>query len=582
MSENKKDFENTHNDDVVFIDFAQVEEVSRVFFEEAKEILEELDAHILRLEQSPADRDQINLLFRKVHTIKGSVGAVPGGQLLGSLAHEFEALLGRLKRESRPADKTCIDLFLQSSRMLRVLSGGLRDKRDLYPEELSETIELITHYGSFQFSDEPSGTALVFDPTTALQSQSSSASEDAGVWLSVPQLNEFLRLSGELLVLKNFYQMMNQTVNFRLDPDLFERRQTDFSQSLGKIVDQFHGQVQSVRKETVGEALQGLHVLTRQASTELNKNVKIEIRGEDLLIDKALGKDIYEALVHIVRNSIDHGIEDQFERTVQGKTPNGTLSLEIFEKNNSIHLVFEDDGKGLDKDRILQKALSSGLVTVTDSQALSDSEIYGFIFKPGFSTKDKVTTMSGRGVGMDVVHMMIQKYQGRIAIENRPGQGACFKMEIPIPQFVMVESALLSSWQDYQFAFPITAVVHISSCHELQFNQLEHLRFCQFAGKTVPVVSYSEIILGKIETPIEEVRRMSTIFIKSKNSLFALLVHRIEAQTDLVVKKFGSFLKDQRGFKGISILADGRACYIVDPDNMVELLSLNEKTKAAA
>ncbi|WP_415062243.1 chemotaxis protein CheA [Bdellovibrio sp.] len=578
MSDENNDSKNLQLDEAAFIDFAQVEEVSRVFFEESKEILEGLDTLILRLEENPSDQDQINILFRKVHTIKGSVGAVPGGQLLGSLAHEFEALLTRIKRENRTVNKECIDLFLTSSRILKVLAQSLRDKRELYPEELSEAIELISSYGGFDFSGTEASPARKMVKTTA----TTGSSDDEGVWLSVKQLNEFLRLSGELLVLKNFFQMMNQTVNFRLEPELFQRRQTDFSQNLTKICDQFQGQVQSVRKEKVSECFQGLQVLVRQASTELNKSVQLEILGEELLIDKGLGKDLYEALVHVARNSIDHGIEDQFERALQGKSSIGSLSLEVVEKNNTVFATYKDDGKGLDKERILQKAIKSALVTEQEASSLSDDEIYRFIFQAGFSTKDKVTTISGRGVGMDIVLATVEKYHGKIVIENNPGQGLCLRMEIPIPQHIMVESALLCTWNQHQFAVPLTSVAHISSCQELQITSVNHLRYCQFAGGTISLLNYAEMLNLSTQEAEEKVKKSSAVFIRVKDIMYALLVDKIEAQTDLVVKSFGKIIQEQKGFKGISILADEKVTYIVDPEKMLELLMVSDVQKEAA
>ncbi|WP_374034803.1 chemotaxis protein CheA [Bdellovibrio bacteriovorus] len=577
MSDKNKPQDNQEVDLSAFIDFEQVEEVSRAFFEESKEILEDLDDLILKLENNPEDQDQVNVLFRKIHTIKGSVGAVPGGQLLGSLAHEFEALLTRIKRESRPVTKDCIDLFLKSSRILKVLAQSLRDKREVYPEELSEAIEIISAYGVFEFGDESS-------PRTnrPAASRAVSSSDDEGVWLSVKQLNEFLRLSGELLVLKNFFQMMNQTVNFRVQPEVFERRQSDFAQNLGKISDQFQSQVQSVRKEKAGDSLSGLPLLVRQASTELNKSVHLEFTGSDLLIDKGLGKDLYECLVHLVRNSIDHGIEDQFERAVQGKPTIGLLNLEVLEKNGAVHVIFKDDGKGLDRERILQRAIKNALVKEDEAQALSDEQIYKFIFSAGFSTKEKVTTISGRGVGMDIVLSTVERYKGRIHIDNNPGGGATFHLEIPIPQHIMVESALLCAWNSFQLAVPLTSVAHITSCDELQITTVDHLRYCQFSGMTVPILNYHEILNLRTSVSEETVRKSSAVFIRLKEAVFALLVDRIEAQTDLVVKSFGPMIREQKGFKGISILADEKVTYIVDPERMMALMMYEQQVHEEA
>lgn len=578
MSDEQNNNSSSQLDDMFVIDFEQVEQVSRAFFDESKEILDNLEDQILKLEENPNDLEQINLIFRKVHTLKGSVGAVPGGQLLGSLSHEFEALLNRIKQENHTITRECIDLFLESARLLKVLAEALREKREIYPEELSEAIEVITRYGSFQFSN---GTMNKSARKTPPKKAAMASDDEQGVWLSNKQLNELLKISGELLVLKNFYTMMNQTVNFRVQPELFERRQSDFNHNLRKICDQFQSQIQSVRKEKAEESFQGIPVLVRQAATELNKTVQFDMFGMDLLIDKSLAKELSDCVVHLVRNSIDHGIEDQFERTVQGKPSIGQLSLEISDKNGVIHLIFKDDGAGLHKERILARAISTGLATEEEIPQLQDEQIYQFIFQPGFSTKEKITTISGRGVGMDVVLNTVEKYGGQIHIQTVSGQGTTFHLELPAPQNIMVEASLLSSWSGLQLAVPITSVSHITSCSELQITTVNHLRYCQFSGLTVPLLNYHEMLQASVSESLDKVKASSAIFIKTKEAVIALLVDKIEGQTDLVVKNFGKIVGGQKGFKGVSILADENVAYIIDPDSLLSVLASTQMKEAA-
>jgi two-component system chemotaxis sensor kinase CheA len=564
----------------ITIDFEQVEQVANVFFEESKSILADLDKHILKFEANPEDSELVNMLFRKVHTLKGSVGAVPGGQLFGSLAHEFEALLNRIKRESLLPTKECIDLFLQSTRLLKILADALHDKRELFPEELSEVIETITKYGSFSFGE---GTTVVPASAKSKQKANAGGDDDDGVWLSKKQINEILRLSGELFVLKNFYQVMNTSSTLKESPGELERRQGDFSHSLNKICDQFQTELQSIRKEKAEVSLQGLPLLVRQSSTELNKSVQLQIEGADLLIDKGLGKDLMDILVHLVRNSIDHGIEDQFERAVNGKNSEGQLKLQLQEKNGLITMEFSDDGKGLDKERILAKALSSQIVKEEDVPKLSEQDIFKFIFNAGFSTKEKVTTISGRGVGMDVVLATVDKYVGKIHVESKPNEGTCFKFEMPSPQHIMVETTLLCQWESLQIAVPLSSVAQISSTGELQFTKVDRMRFCQHQGLTIPLLSYQEILSQKIITSEEKVKNSAVVYLRSADLNFALLVDKVDAQTDLVVKPFGKIVGEQTGFKGISILADERVTYILDPENLAAALkSSNPELKVAA
>ncbi|MGZ3769210.1 MAG: chemotaxis protein CheA [Bdellovibrio sp.] len=566
MSSNEKELNILPSDQVTIIDFEHVEMVTHLFFEESNQILSEIDNLILRFEENPSDTELLNALFRKIHTIKGSVGSVPGGQLMGSVAHEFEALLLNIKHGLQTATKDCINLFLKSSRILKVLAVALNEKRELYPEELSEAIELIASYSVFR--------SLTANNSNAVQNRFSSnnSAPEEGFWISKKQFEQFISISGELLVLKNFFHMIQQTVNFRTQPEVFERRQNDFSQNLSKICDQFQNQVQTVQLEKVSELFQELTVLARQTSAELNKNVQLEIIGGDLLIDKSLGKDLYEALVHIIRNSIDHGIEDQFERTLQGKPAAGTLVLEIFEKNNKINIVYKDDGKGLDSSKILEKVINSGAISSEQASKLTTDEIHKFIFNTGISTKDKVTTLSGRGVGMNVVQDVIEKYSGIISIENQPGLGVCFRMEVPVPKQVMVESTLLCSWNGYKFAVPLTSVVHISSCSELKFTTVDHLRYCQFNGFTVSLLNYHEMVNLKTSADNRTVKKSSAVFIKAEDTMLSLMVDSIEGQADLVIKSFGNVIRNQKAFKGVSVLADENIAYVLDPEKMAKLL----------
>jgi two-component system chemotaxis sensor kinase CheA len=572
MSEKSAQQDTNDLSDLLSIDFSQIEEVAHAFRQESEEILNELDDLILALEERPDDQDQVNILFRKVHTIKGSVGAVPGGQLLGSLSHEFEAILTRIKQEKHHVTKDCINLFLKSSRLMKVLAQSLYEKRDLYPEELSEVIELITSYGSFSFVAGEGAAPVARRPANA---KDSDLNRDQGIWLSTEQMNSFLRLSGELLVLRNFFSLLSQTVDIRQNPDLFQKRQTEFSQELTKISDQLQVQLQAVRKERAGDCLQGLPVLIRQASTELNKPVQFNFQGEEILIDKALGHDLQECLVHMIRNSIDHGIEDQFERALQGKSSIGNLNLQIEESQSSYRIVYSDDGKGLDKERILQKALKAGLSTEEEATRLRDQDVFAFIFAAGFSTKEKITTISGRGVGMDIVHSLVRKYNGKIVVKSTPQQGTQFIIDIPIPKHIMVESSLICSWNGLQIGIPLSAISSIISCSELQVNYVDSVRYGQYKGLTVPLMTYSEICQQKVSNSNEAIPGQSALFIRSDGNYVGLLVDRVEAQTELVLKEFGSMILNQKGFQGLSVLADDRLVYVLDPEALVKLLGTN-------
>ncbi|MGZ3805718.1 MAG: chemotaxis protein CheA [Pseudobdellovibrionaceae bacterium] len=569
------DSENKESSQTIELDFDfsfhEEEGVSTVFLKEADEILSDLDEAILRLEAHAHDEVLLQGLFRKVHTLKGSVGAVPGGQLLGSLAHEFETLLDRLRKQKITPTKECIEIFLHSSRLLKILAENLRLHRDLYPEELSEVIELIARYGSFQLntSTEPSLTSeksLIEDieETEPLHNQD-------GVWLSKEQMSFLLQLSSDFILLKNLFQSLTgskYTQAFQME----QEKQNSFSQSLNSISEKFQGFLDKVQKISLKEAFSGLSPLIRQTAYELKKEVVFKDLGFEIEIDKVLAADLRKALMHMVRNSLDHGIEAPEVRVQAGKSPQGTLQIKVEERASIIHCEISDDGKGIDKNRILQRALKKGLTNVIEASQLSEDKIFSFIFNPGFSTKEKITTISGRGVGMDVVQGIVNKYGGHIEVESKIGEGSKIHLIIPMPRKMLIERCLLGEWKNFSFAFPLSEISHIQSCDELQMTEIEGLRFCQFNHQTVPLLTLEEIYELKTKVEIHQVKDMAVVFLNSSNLYLGVLVDKIQHQADLVIKSFGNFIEHQPGFKGASVIAEDQISYVMDVTELERLL----------
>lgn len=553
-------------------DFNEVQVVSEAFFKESEDILSDLDEHILKLESHPHDEILLHSLFRKVHTLKGSAGAVPGGQLFGSLSHEFETLLDRLRKQKIQPTKSCIEIFLHSSRLLKLLAENLRTHRDIYPEELSEAIELIARYGSFQLNSSteeasPAGRNAANDEP---QIEEGSRIKD-GIWLSKEQMASLMQLSSDMIILKNSFQTLVTSKETLTLQKVHEKQGTLFH-AMNILSDQFQGLLDRAQKVPLKEAFSGLFPLVRQAAYELKKEVRFEDQGFELPVDKSLAQDLYKALVHMARNSLDHGIEKPEVRQENGKSPQGTLKISIEEKSGLLYCEVSDDGKGLDKDKILERALAKGLINALEAGQMSEEKIFSFIFHPGFSTKEKVTTMSGRGVGMDVVQNIVQKYGGEVLVHSKAGEGSQIKLTIPVPRTLMVERCLLSEWQGYSLSFPLSEVSHISSCESLQVTEVDHLRFCQFKEKTVPLLSLHEIYQVKIALTLDEVKRMSVVFLKTEDFYFGFLVDRIQQQADLVIKGFGDLIQKTPGFKGNSVLTDEQICYVVDSAEIRGLL----------
>lgn len=542
--------------DIIEIDFSEddLKSFASAFSSEATEVVGQLDDLILRLEQNPADEISINSLYRKIHTLKGSVGSVPGGQLLGSLAHEFEAVLSQAKGHQISLDKNCIDLFLQSSELLKELTAALAHSRDFEPDELSSVIELIGRYSQLNLKQRSARTEL---PSRRENTpvDVGADSEDDYIKLSKVQVERISKMASQMILIKNQAQ---QGVETKSDED------HHFLGELTRLADEMQKYVQEIKKHPLEINLKSLQVLFRQTCLDLNKDAEIHFSGQEILVDKSLGQDIYSCLVHLVRNSLDHGIEDGFDRTVAGKNPKGQIHIKIHESPHHLEVSFKDDGNGLDPQKILNSAIEKGIIDSEAALRLTPKEILFLIFHSGFSTKGKVTRISGRGVGMDVVRSLVEKYSGQIDIETDLGQYSEFKMKFQIPQSILVETCMIFRDQETLFAIPIASIQEVKKASEILMTELQEYRVGQFQGRSVPVMTYWEQMQQKRIFSEAELKPRTIVFMRNANEQFGLAIEEVLYQMDLVVKPVDQTCQSIPGVKGLSVLSNSSLAFIID------------------
>jgi two-component system chemotaxis sensor kinase CheA len=535
------------------LDFNVSSVVSDAFFKESEEILANLDEHIAKLESFPHDQLLVQSLFRKIHTLKGSAGAIPGGQLFGSLAHEFEALLETLRRQKIPASAEACALFLHSSRLLKVLADNLKTQREIYPEELSEVIELISRYGTYQPSSSVRTPEV--SATAGLEAPDQRRHQSDGLWITKEQMAALLQISSEFITLKNSASLS----------------QPQLLQKLNTLSGQLQDHVDRAQKIQLQEVFSGLFPLAKQAAYELRKEVELTASGLETEVDKFLAQDLYKSLIHMIRNGLDHGIESPEERLASGKPAVGKLKIAVTEQSGFLRCDVSDDGRGLECKKLIDRALEKGLINAIQAGQLSEEQIFSFIFHPGFSTKERITTLSGRGVGMDVVQSTVQKYGGTIKVESVLGQGCMMRLRIPVPRTLLVERCMVAAWKGLVMGFPLSEVSTISTVGSLMLTDVQGRRFCQYEGQTVPLLTLEEIYQAGKMAEITEFKALSVVFVKSENSLLGLLVEKIENQLDLVIKPTSSLMKKTEGFKGTAMLGD-TVTYVLDPAEMISLV----------
>lgn len=567
-------------------DQAEIAEIKELFIEEATELTTDLEPLIFRLEEDPIDLAVIDLLFRKIHSIKGGAGAIPGAEQLAKLNHDFESVLVDVKARTLKPTSYEVNLFLKSSEITSRLIQVLRAKEIVDADLQSEIDQTITALRALKNNQSQSNLVSETKVTQKVATAGSRASEenskdDDGVWVNNDKLDSFMSLSGELIVLKNSFQTLGSDADLKSDPTKLEKKLTEFAYNLNKITDHLQEQIMSVRKITLDRALSKLPRIVRQAAQETNKRVRLQTNGFDLGVDKKIAKALSASMIHMIRNSVDHGVESQEKRLAAGKAAEGVVEISASESQGVIHIEMTDDGGGINLDRVSKKALENGLVDERQLDAMTDEEKAELIFHPGLSTAEVVSNVSGRGVGMDVVKSSILALNGRIRITTAPGKGTTFKLEIPIPKAVMVEQTVLVRWREVVFAIPLNSISNIMTCKDLQILEIGGKRLCQVDGNTLPIGTYEEVIKRHSLKVNEEIYGSSLVIISDRGREFGLIVDRVEEQLEAVIRPFDSVVDGIDGFKGTCVLGNEQIAYIVSPEQMVDLVLKHRGMEAA-
>jgi len=308
--------------------------------------------------------------------------------------------------------------------------------------------------------------------------------------------------------------------------------------------------------------------MVRDITRKNNKKVQIILQGEDTEIDKGIAEDLADPLVHIIRNAVDHGLETPDERKLAGKAETGTIILRATHEGNFIIIEILDDGRGIDTEAVLNKAIEKGLIDVDHADSLTQEEICSFIFHPGFSTAQKITDISGRGVGMDVVMTNLKKLKGNVQVSSEPGQGTKVRLEVPLT-LVLVD-ALLSQVADQTFAIPLEAIAETIKVQNSDIKLLMNKKVTTLRGEVVSVARLADL-LGITHEQKNTEDEQTLIILKHGNSKLGVVIDRILRKEEIVVKPLPDYLAAIPGLSGASILGDGRSILILEPAELIAM-----------
>ena len=413
------------------------------------------------------------------------------------------------------------------------------------------------------------------DAKAAAPAKRAPAVVEQTIRVDVKRLDHLMNLIGELVLAKNRLIKINDDVEERYEGEEFLEELNQVVSIVSLVTTDLQIAVMKTRMLPIGKVFNKFPRMIRDLSRELNKKIELEIEGEETELDKSIVEEIGDPLVHIIRNSCDHGIETPDVRLAAGKPEMGTISLHAYNEGNQIVIQIDDDGKGLDVEILKNKALTNGIISEKEADSMSDKEAFGLIMKAGFSTAAAVTNVSGRGVGMDVVKTNIEKVNGIIDIESEKGAGSSIKLKIPLTLAII--QALLVGVQEEHYAIPLSSVLETVRISKDEIYTVEGRSVMRLREEVLSLVHIGDIF--EVERILDASEHAYVVVLGLGTSKLGLIVDTLVGQEEIVIKSLGDYLKGIEGIAGATIRGDGGVTLICD---VVALMDMAKGVKATA
>jgi two-component system chemotaxis sensor kinase CheA len=553
-------------------------ELLNEFCNEGRELLSQVEQGVLVLEENSGHRETLNQVFRAFHTFKGGAGFL-GLDPIKELAHILESLLDAARQNRLPIDRHVIDLILAGGDILRQfvdrIEHTIRSGQNSAPIVIP-TSELIDRVSATLAGRPPSETAV---PGGAAEPEVAPAPAQPTPVPAPVEVQPEVRTRPKPEKLSNFVKIDTQKLDALIDlvgelviaksmvvehPLLAQQRSGDLPRhlrQLARISSDLQHNAMSLRMVPIRTTFQKMNRLVRDLAGSQNKQVTLVLKGEDTELDRNIVEALTEPLLHMMRNSIDHGLETAAERVALGKPAQGRIEIEASHQGGGILIRISDDGRGIDPSRILTKAREQGLVD--NNFHGSQSEILGLIFQPGFSTAETVTEVSGRGVGMDVVQGSINRLRGRIDVESVLGEGTTFLIHLPLT-LAIIDGMLVSVGRQ-RFILPTLAIIESFRPTQTMLSTVKGRgQVVNLRGNLIPVLHLGARLglADGVQDPGEGI----VLIINSSGQARGVLVDGLISKQEVVIKALGKVYENQQIFSGAAIMGDGQVALILDPD----------------
>ena len=614
------------SDEYSLLNDPEMKEIFESFIVETREILDSLDLDLVELENKPNDSDLLNKIFRSFHTIKGTSGFL-GLIKLQRVTHRCEDILNKLRKgdnilnpvimegilkafdtikllvdtinETKSEDVEVEDVVLQLEDVVKMMETGnfvetstneqqnqeiakadaqtpitgiedlpesddVLDEDDTLEDEKIETIAIEQIPGAKTFEKQAPETKTVETKTTGTQQKG-----DNTIRVDVERLDSLLNLVSELVLGRNSLTQISNDLSLQYEGTKLSRDLAETTRHIDLMTTDLHLAIMKTRMVKIGKVFNRFPRLIRDLSKEMGKQVQLVIKGEETELDKTLIDEIYDPLVHLVRNAVDHGVELPDKREKVAKDRTGTVILAAEHEGNNIIISIEDDGGGIDTEKLKEKAISKGLMTKEAAAELSKTDALNIIFLPGFSTAERVTNVSGRGVGMDVVKTNVAKLRGIINIESEVGRGTKFIIKLPLTLAII--QGLYVQIKKEIIVIPLNSVIEVVRVPRNQIYKVNKVDCIKLRENVLPLIDISEVLYrDKIDDTVGW-RYIVIVGIAEKR--YGIKVDHLIGQKEVVIKNLGNYLGNVEGVAGATIMGDGTVVMIVDIGEMIHKLT---------
>lgn len=563
------------------------------FLDEAREHLDEIEINMVTLEENPEDREVVNAIFRPFHSIKGVAGFL-NLKDIHKLSHEVETLLDGARSGDYPVTRAIIDIVLQSVDILKdqlaIIEDGIK-KGEIQVEGDPQVHSFLNYIRNFDptkefFIDEVAEYEKIFIEKDVLeegkevkeivseapQEDLTGKSQEPSKDLTIPltERKKFQETSTSIRVdtakLDNLVDMIGELVIAQSmvlqNPEVQKIKNQKFHKDivqLRRITGELQRISTSLRMIPIKSTFQKMIRLVRDLSRKFGKEVALKMYGEDTEIDRNMVDQIYEPLVHMIRNAIDHGIETPEERTRLGKPTQGTIIIAAEQKSGNIVIDVKDDGQGLDAQKILNKAIERGIISPNES--LKEEEVFQLIFQPGFSTKESVTDVSGRGVGMDVVKRCVENLRGKIEVKSTLGNGSHFQIKLPLTMAII--DGMIIRIGSERYVIPTISLKESLRPSQEDYRTIQGKgEMINVRGTLMPLIRLYQLfdIEPKFHNPWDAL----LLVVNEDGRNYCFLADEILGRQEVVIKSLGGIMKQVTGISGGAILGDGKVALILD------------------